>query len=118
LTWLNLAANVASILTPIAGFFGFVFYKISIRGRTKKLENYLWSIVIKPRWNSDLGERTVDQLISELHMSADEIMKAAFKSKVISTRLEGGAGSLNSRLKLSHSDLHAANRELSKIAAA
>jgi hypothetical protein len=64
--WLGTAANVASILTMLGGAVGVVLYRYGFHRREKKLEDYLLDISKNPQWPTDPGERTVDQLISEL----------------------------------------------------
>ena len=106
---LESGANIAEIVTAIVAALAFGSYRFGIWRRRKRVEDYLWSTVTKPRWATDPVERTVDQLVTELWMSEQDILSAAFSSRNISRRLEGGSGPIGGRLRLSHVDKHAAN---------
>ena len=101
---LGTVANIASILTFAGAITGYGIFQTAKKCRRKKIENYLWDLVINPRWAGDPGDRSVDQLVSELGMSERDIFDAAFNSRHVSRRLNGGTAPVSSRLRLSHAD--------------
>lgn len=107
---LEAVADVASIATAVIASLAYGTYRWANYRNRKRVEDYLWDIVVSPRWPNDPGERTVDQLVTELGMSDQDIMAAVFSSKWIHRELGGSLAPITARLKLSHKDKYAAAR--------
>lgn len=106
LKWLGIFANIAAIAPAVVAVLAYGSYRWNIRKQRVKVEDYLWSIVIKPPTRSDSGDRSIEQLVSALRMSEEDVCRAVFGSKHIVTEILGPAGPLSIRLRVSHADAH------------
>ncbi len=102
--WLSFIANVASILTAVAGVAAAFAYRLFLTYQRKLVEDYLWDIIINPRTKDDPGDRSLEQLVVELNMSLHDVERAIAASTSLIRRLEGPAGPLTMRLRVSHGE--------------
>jgi hypothetical protein len=76
--WLNIGANIASIVTALLGAVAYGIYRREKYQKRLRLENHL---------KEDGNTRPAVFLASELGMTETEIMDAAFRSKHITRQL-------------------------------
>jgi hypothetical protein len=77
---LEIAANVAAILTAVVATLAYVHFIWGERRRRLALEAYLRE---ERRHSVDEGRRTVTHLMAHLSMTEAEVLKAGFQSKIV-----------------------------------
>jgi hypothetical protein len=82
--WLEVVANIASIVTAIVVAAAWISYQLALREKRTALVDYL-----KREKNKkvDKGQRSVLHLMKNLAMPKDDVLKAAFDSKHIVPRV-------------------------------
>ena len=83
MTWLNAAADIATIIFAAVGIGAYGWYQIDLFIRRHRLEEFLKGEVKGKRHKDDPGRRTVLFLASQLRMTEAEILEAVFRSKKI-----------------------------------
>ena len=101
---LGILANLAAIVTAVVAVYAYSQYRLNIYWRRKKIEDYLWHIVTSPQGLNDPSDRSIEQLVTELGMSEQDIMSVVFSSPLIERILGGGTGPTASRLRVNHRD--------------
>ena len=84
--YLEICANVASILTALVAVVAFIGYHWRLCYKCRKLEDYLR----RDRANAEpplTGKRTVVHLMGKLKFTEDEVFKACFQSKYIACKM-------------------------------
>lgn len=87
--WLEVVANIASIVTAIVVAAAWIFYQIQLRKKRSALVDHLKAEKEK---KIDKGQRSVLHLMRNLAMSEDDVLKAAFDSKHIEPKEKPGPG--------------------------
>ena len=80
MTWLEVAANIASILTAGAAMIATAYYWWDQRRKRIKLENYL---KVEHSENSNKRTHTVLHIMANVGLTEDEILRASFQSRHI-----------------------------------
>ncbi|RNJ49142.1 hypothetical protein [Methylocystis hirsuta] len=106
---LSIAANIAQITTALVAVIAYGSYRWAIFKRRKRIEDYLWTLIVSPPTRNDPRERTVDDLMTALGLSKEEALRAVFSSKVINRDLRNGSGPVTSRIWVSHIDRNPQN---------
>jgi hypothetical protein len=83
---LQSAANIADILTPVAGILVWLSYKMSFYRKKKRLESHLKA----KKKTEDRSKRTLLGLTIDTGLTTDELLKASFNSRHIKRLKEVG----------------------------
>ena len=78
--WLGHISNAAAILTAGLAVWFWAYYRCDISNKRVLLENHLRD---EKATSDDRGQRSILNLMAELGLTEDEILRASFKSKKI-----------------------------------
>lgn len=95
MNWLEIGANIASILTAFVAVVVSVSYAVDRSIKRRKVEDYLiGERDANPRryGPNDHGRRSTMHLVAAMKIPEDEILHAAFRSKKIKASPATGAG--------------------------
>jgi hypothetical protein len=84
MTWLEVCANIAAILTAIVAGLAWGAYRYDLYRKRKRLEAYLKAEKEK---GTDKGQRTMLHLMVRLGLTEAEVMQASFRSKHLIRRI-------------------------------
>ena len=84
MTALDIAANVAAILTALVAAGGYGLYRWDHYKKRQKLEAYLKA---EKALRADKGQRSILHLMAELGLTEAELLQASFRSRHISRRI-------------------------------
>ncbi len=97
---LSVVANWAAILTAVVAFWAYGQFVLSKVQRRRRLEKYLYGVR-----NDGKGQKSVLHLMRQLRLTEEEVMEAAFHSKIVEPAVKPAKDGLAQTLLFSYKAL-------------
>jgi len=89
--WVDLTSILTFVITVIGasvGVFGYIRYRCEFRRKSKTLEEYLRRKQEEDKPLKKLGQRTVLQIVRDVGLTHDEIIKISFHNPQVGRRVK------------------------------
>jgi hypothetical protein len=79
--WLEIVANIASIVTAIVAVSAWTYYRLKLRRKRQALENHLREAQTVPLKSGLKKQRTLKSISAKLGLTEADILQSAFDSQ-------------------------------------